>query len=138
MQTLWYSVNITVKIKVNSIVWWNFWSKVDYICSVYINHDIRTQEWNDVFINNSSRSAQDNHWKSLIEKKSNFDKFCKWLINIIIEDLNIKICCFESKQLISISQIWVKWNLWNEMKKLELNCYINIYLEEIHELEISE
>ncbi len=124
MQTLWYSVNITVKIKVNSIVWWNFWSKVDYICSVYINHDIRTQEWNDVFINNSSRSAQDNHWKSLIEKKSNFDRFCKWLINIIIEDLNIKICCFESKQLISISQIWVKWNLWNEMKWKNLNSIV--------------
>jgi len=41
----------------------------------------------------------------LIEKKSNVDKFCKQSINIIIEDSNIKICCFESKQLINISSI---------------------------------
>ena len=135
---LWYSVNIAVKIKVDSIVWWNFWSKVDYTHSVYIDHDTRTQEWNDVFIDNLSRSTQDNHWKSLIEKKSNVDRFCKWSINIIIEDLNIEICCFESKQSISISQIWIKWDLQNEMKELEFNCYINDHLEETHESEISE
>jgi len=135
---LWYSVNIAVKIKVDLIVWWNLWLKVDYTCFVYIDHDSRTQEWNDVFIDNSSRSAQDNHWKSLVEKKSNFGKFCKWLINIIIEDSNIEICCFKSKQLISISQIWVKWDLQNEMKELELDCYINDHLEEIFESEISE
>jgi len=41
----------------------------------------------------------------LIEKKSNVDRFCKQLINIIVEDLNIEICYFKSKQLISISQI---------------------------------
>jgi len=119
-------------------IWWNFWSKVNYTCSVYIDHDTRTQEWNDVFINNLSRSIQDNHWKSLIKKKSNVDRFCKQLINIIIENSNIKIYCFKSKQLISISQIWIKWNLQNEMKELELNCYINDHLEEIHESEISE
>ena len=135
---LWYSVNIAVKIKVDLIVWWNFWLKVDYTCFVYIDHDSRTQEWNDVFIDNLFRSAQDNHWKSLIKKKSNFDKFCKWSINIIIEDLNIKICCFKSKQSISISQIWVKWDLQNEMKELELDCYINNHLEEIFEPEISK
>ncbi len=138
MWMLWYLVNIAVKIKVDSIVWWNLWLKVDYTCSVYINHDTRTQEWNDVFINNLSKTAQDNHWKSLIKKKSNFGKFCKWLINIIIEDLNIEICCFKSKQSISISQIWVKRDLWNEMKELELDCYINNHLEETHESEISE
>ncbi len=135
---LWYSVNIAVKIKVNLIVWWNFWLKVNYIRSVYIDHDSRTQEWNDVSIDNLSRSAQDNHWKSLIEKKSNFGKFCKWLINIIIEDLNIEICCFKSKQSISISQIWVKQDLWNETKELELDCYINDHLEEIFESETSK
>ena len=59
--------------------------KVDYTHFVYIDHDTRKQEWNDAFINNLFRSAQDNHWKSLIEKKSNFDKLCKWLINILIE-----------------------------------------------------
>ena len=85
-----------------------------------------------------SRSAQDNHWKSLIEKKSNFGKFCKWSINIIVEDSNIEICCFKSKQSISILQIWIKQNLQNEMKELELNCYINDHLEETHESEISE
>ncbi len=84
------------------------------------------------------RTAQDNHWKFLIEKKSNFDKFCKWLINIIIKDLNIEICCFKSKQSISISQIWVKQNLQNETKELELDCYINDHFKEIHESEISE
>ena len=78
MWTLWYSVNIAVKIKVDLIVWWNLWSKVDYIHSVYIDHDTKIQEWNNIFIDNSSRLAQDNHWKSLIEKKSNFDRFCKW------------------------------------------------------------
>ncbi len=135
---LWYSVNITVKIKVNLIIWWNLWLKVDYTHSVYIDHDSRTQEWNDVSIDNSSRSAQDNHWKSLIEKKSNFGKFCKQSINIIVEDSNIEICCFKSKQSISISQIWVKWNLQNEMKELELDCYINDHLEEILESEISK
>ncbi len=77
MWMLWYSVNITVKIKVNLIVWWNFWSKVNYICSVYINYDIKIQEWNDASINNLSRLIQDNHWKSLIKKKLNVDKFCK-------------------------------------------------------------
>ncbi len=138
MWMLWYLVNIAVKIKVNLIVWWNLWLKVNYTHSVYINHDTRTQEWNDVFIDNLFRSAQDNHWKSLIEKKSNVDKFCKWLINIIIEDLNIKICCFKSKQSISILQIWIKRNLQNETKELELDCYINNHLEETHELEISE
>ncbi len=127
MWTLWYSINIAVKIKVDSIVWWNLWSKVDYTRSVYIDYDTRTQEWNDVSINNSSRSAQDNHWKSLIEKKSNFDRFCKRLINIIIEDSNIKICCFESKQSISISQIWVKRNLQNKTKELDyLNSIITL------------
>ena len=138
MWMLWYSINITVKIKVDLIVWWNLWLKVDYTCFVYIDHDTRTQEWNDVFINISFRSTQDNHWKLLIEKKSNVDKFCKQLINIIIEDSNIKICCFKSKQSISILQIWIKWNLQNEMKELELNCYINDHLEETHESEISE
>ncbi len=138
MWTLWYSVNIVVKIKVDSIVWWNFWSKVDYICSVYIDHDTRTQEWNDAFIDNLFRSAQNNHWKSLIEKKSNFGKFCKWSINIIVEDLNIEICCFESKQSISISQIWVKRDLQNEIKKLELNCYVDYYFEATYESETSE
>ncbi len=135
---LWYLVNIAVKIKVDSIIWWNFWSKVNYTHFVYIDHDTRTQEWNDVFINNLSRLTQDNHWKSLIEKKSNVDKFCKWLINIIIKDLNIEICCFKSKQSISILQIWIKWDLQNEMKELELNCYINDHFEETHESEISE
>ncbi len=135
---LWYSVNIAVKIKVDSIVWWNLWLKVDYTCSVYIDHDTKTQEWNDVFIDNLSRSTQDNHWKSLIKKKSNVDRFCKQSINIIIKDSNIKICCFESKQLISISQIWIKQDLQNETKELKLNCYINNHLEEIHESEISE
>ncbi len=77
MWMLWYSVNIAVKIKVDSIIWWNLWLKVDYIHSAYIDYDTRTQEWNDVFINNLSRTAQDNHWKSLVEKKSNFDRFCK-------------------------------------------------------------
>ena len=138
MWMLWYSVNIAVKIKVNSIIWWNFWTKVDYIYSVYINHDSRTQEWNDVSINNSSRSAQDNHWKLLIKKKSNFDKFCKQLINIFIKYLNIEICCFKDKQSISILQIWLKWNLWNEMKELKFNDYVNNYLETIHESETSE
>ena len=112
--------------------------KVNYIHSVYIDHDTRTQEWNDVFINNLFRSAQDNHWKSLIEKKSNFDKFCKWSINIIIEGLNIEIYCFKSKQLISISQIWIKQNLQNEMKELELNDYINNHLEVTHKSETSK
>ncbi len=138
MWMLWYSVNIAVKIKVDSIVWWNFWSKVNYIHSVYIDHDTRTQEWNDVFIDNLSRSAQDNHWKSLIEKKSNFDKFCKWSINIIVEDSNIEICCFKSKQSISISQIWVKRDLQNEMKELELDDYVDNHLEATHESETSE
>jgi len=135
---LWYSINIAVKIKVDSIVWWNLWLKVDYTRSVYIDHDSRTQEWNDVFIDNSFKLIQDNHWKFLVEKKSNFDKFCKWLINIIIEDSNIKICCFESKQSISISQIWVKWNLQNETKELESDCYINNHLKETFESEISK
>ncbi len=112
--------------------------KVDYTCFVYIDHDTRTQEWNDVFIDNLSRLAQDNHWKFLIEKKSNFDKFCKWLINIIIKDSNIEIYCFKSKQSISISQIWIKRNLQNEMKELELNCYIDYHLEATHESETSE
>jgi len=112
--------------------------KVDYTCSVYIDHDTRIQEWNDVFIDNSSRSTQDNHWKSLIEKKSNVDKFCKRLINIIIEDSNIEICCFKSKQSISILQIWIKQDLQNEIKELKLDCYINDHLEETHESEISE
>ncbi len=138
MWILWYSINIAVKIKVNLIVWWNFWLNVNYICFVYIDHDIRTQEWNDVFINNLSKSAQNNYWKSLIEKKSNINKFCKWLIDIIIEDLNIEICCFKSKQSISILQIWIKWNLQNETKELELNYYINDHLEETYESEISE
>ncbi len=111
MWMLWYSINIVVKIKVNSIVWWNLWLKVDYICFVYIDHDIRTQEWNDAFIDNLFKSIQDNHWKSLIEKKSNVDKFCKWLINIIIEDSNIEICHFKSKQSINILQIWIKQDL---------------------------
>ncbi len=135
---LWYSVNIAVKIKVDLIVWWNFWLKVDYTCSVYIDHDTRTQEWNDVSINNLFKSAQDNHWKFLIKKKSNVDRFCKWSINIIIEDSNIEICCFESKQSISILQIWIKQDLQNEMKELELDCYINNHLEETHESKISE
>ncbi len=111
MWTLWYSVNIAVRIKVDLIIWWNFWSKVDYTCFVYINHDTRTQEWNDVFINNSFRTAQDNLWKSLIEKKLDFDKLCKWLINILVEYSNIEICCFKDKQLISILQIWIKQDL---------------------------
>ncbi len=85
-----------------------------------------------------SSNTQDNHWKSLIKKKSNVDRFCKQSINIIIKDSNIKICCFESKQLISISQIWIKQDLQNETKELKLNCYINNHLEEIHESEISE
>jgi len=46
-----------------------------------------------------------NQHKIIIEKKSNFNKFCKQLINIIIEDSNIEICCFRSKQSISILQI---------------------------------
>ena len=138
MWMLWYSVNIAVKIKVDSIIWWNLWLKVDYTRFVYIDHDTRTQEWNDVSIDNSFRSTQDNHWKSLIKKKSNVDKFYKWLINIIIEDLNIEICYFKSKQSISISQIWIKWNLQNETKELKLDCYINDHFEEIHESEISE
>ncbi len=138
MWTLWYSINIAVKIKVDSIIWWNFWLKVDYIRSVYIDHDTRIQEWNDVFIDNLFKSTQDNLWKSLIEKKSNVDRFCKQLINIIVEDLNIEICYFKSKQLISISQIWIKRNLQNETKELEFNYYINDHLEETHESEISE
>ncbi len=77
-------------------------------------------------------------FENLWLKKSNVDKFCKWLINIIVEDSNIEICCFKSKQSISILQIWIKWNLQNEMKELELNCYINDHLEETHESEISE
>ncbi len=72
------------------------------------------------------------------EKKSNVDRFCKRSINIIVEDLNIEICCFKSKQSISISQIWIKQDLWNETKELELDCYINNHLEETHESEISE
>ncbi len=112
--------------------------KVDYTCFVHINHDTRTQEWNDVFINNLSRTAQDNHWKSLIEKKSNFDKLCKQLINIFIEYSNIEICCFKDKQSISISQIWIKRDLQNETKELKLNDYVNNYLEVTHESETSE
>ncbi len=77
MWTVWYSVNITIKVEVNLFIWWNIWLKIYHAYFVYINHCIKTQEWNDVSINNSSRSAQDNHWKSLIEKKLNFDKFCK-------------------------------------------------------------
>ncbi len=138
MWTLWYSVNIAVKIKVDLIVWWNFWSKVDYTRSVYIDHDTRTQEWNDVSIDNLSRSAQDNHWKFLVEKKSNFDRFCKRSINIIVEDLNIETCRFESKQSISISQIWVKRNLQNETKELELDDYVDNHLEATHESETSD
>ncbi len=112
--------------------------KVNYTCSVYIDHDTRTQEWNDVFIDNSFKSAQDNHWKFLIEKKLNFDKFCKWLINILIEYLNIKICRFEDKQSISISQIWIKRDLQNETKELELDNYVDNHLEATHESETSE
>ncbi len=138
MWTLWYSVNIAVKTKVDSIVWWNLWSKVDYTRSVYIDHDTRTQEWNDVSIDNSSRSAQDNHWKSLVEKKSNFGRFCKWSINIIIEDSNIEICRFEDKQSISILQTWVKRDLQNETKELELDDYVDNHLEATHEPETSE
>ncbi len=56
-----YSINIAVKIKVDLIVWWNLWLKVNYICFVYINYDTRTQELNDVSIDNLFRTAQDNH-----------------------------------------------------------------------------
>ncbi len=138
MWTLWYSVNIAVKIKVDSIIWWNFWLKVNYTRSVYIDHDTRTQEWNDVFIDNSSRTAQDNHWKLLIEKKSDFDRLCKQSINILIKYSNIKICCFKDKQSISISQIWIKRDLQNETKELELDDYINNHFEVTHELKTSE
>ncbi len=75
MWTLWYLINIIVKIKVDLIVWWNFWSKVDYIYSVYIDYDIKTQEWNDVFINNSSKKqSQHTHnksWKRALHARQN-------------------------------------------------------------------
>ncbi len=138
MWMLWYSVNIVVEIKVNSIIWWNFWSKVDYIRSVYINYDTRTQEWNDVSIDNLFKTTQDNYWKSLIEKKLNFDRFCKRSINILIEYSNIEICRFKNKQSISILQIWIKRNLRNETKELEFNDYINNHLEATHESKTSE
>ena len=100
-----------------------------HICILFLDN---------VSINNSSRTAQDNYWKSLIEKKSDFDKLCKWLINILIEYSNIEICCFEDKQSIRISQIWIKRDLWNETKELELNDYVDNYLKATHELETSE
>ncbi len=83
-----------------------------------------------------SRSAQDNHWQSLIKKKSNFDKFCKWSIDIFIKYLNLKTYCFKNKQSISISSTWIKRNLRNKMKELEI--HVNDHLKANYKFEISE
>ena len=72
-----------------------------------------------------SRSAQDNHWQFLIKKKSNFDKFCKWLIDIFIKYSNLKTYCFKSKQ-----------DLQNEMKELEV--YVNDHLKANYKFKINK
>ena len=91
---------------------------------------------NDVSINNSFRSAQDNHWQSLIEKKSNFYRFCKWSIDIFIKYSNLETYHFKSKQSISISSTWIKRDLQNETEKLEV--YVNNHLKANYKFKISE
>jgi len=72
----------------------------------------------------------------LIEKKLNFDKFCKQSINIFIKYSNLETYHFKNKQSISISSIQIKRDLQNETKELEV--YVNDHLKANYKFEISE